>query len=143
MGVLLGERPGRTVKVHPHLGGEVIGLAPIAPLAGKHDVVPTVRCTAPRDGDDVIDGELRGNGDQAAVLAGVVVAKQQIAPVGPEHPARDVDVAEQAHDDHVLGDAPVLEGRRSADLRVRVQEGDPLLAQQHDQPPMADHVQRL
>ena len=91
----------------------------------------------------MVDRELGGNGGDTAVLAGVVVPEQQIATIGTEDPARNVNVAEQPDDDDVLRDAAVLQSGRRPHRGFGVEEGDPLLAQQHDQPPMADHVQRL
>ena len=81
--------------------------------------------------------------DEAAVLAGVVVAQQQVAPVGSEQPSRHVDGAQQADDHDALGQAPPGERLRGLQLGALVDECDPLLGQQDDQSPVTDHIERL
>jgi len=91
----------------------------------------------------VIDRELRGRHALAAVLAGTVVAQQQIAAVGPQQTPRDLDVGKQPDDDDVRAEATpghCLLDRLPGGV---VNEGDALLGQQDDQPPLTDDVQRL
>ena len=91
----------------------------------------------------MVDGELRGRHPLAAVLAGAIVAEEKVAPVGPQQAARDLDVRKQPDDDNVLTKATprhCLLDRLPGNI---VNEGDALLGQQDDQPPLTDHVQRL
>jgi hypothetical protein len=91
----------------------------------------------------VIDGELRGWHSLAAVLAGAIVAQEEVAPVRPQQAPGDLDVGQQPDDDNVLTKATpchCLLDRLPGNI---VNEGDALLGQQDDQPPLTDDVQRL
>src|SRR5437764_11827661 len=76
--VLLRERRGLAPQVQPDFLGQPIGLAPVALLAGDHDVLPAVGGAAPGDRLDVVYGELGGCPHVTAVLAGVVVTEQEV-----------------------------------------------------------------
>lgn len=91
----------------------------------------------------MIDRELRGRHRLAAVLAGPVVAQQEISSIGAQHAARDLDVGQEPDDDHVFTEAAA--GHRLFHSRpcLVIDEGHPLFGQQDDQPPLTDHVQRL
>ena len=91
----------------------------------------------------MVDGEVGGVAESTAVLAGVVVAKQQVATVWPEQPARDMDGAQQTDDHHALGQPPSGKRLGGRTLGLFVNKGNPLLGQEYDQPPVTDHVERL
>jgi hypothetical protein len=91
----------------------------------------------------VIDGELGRGHSLAAVLAGAVITEEQVAPVGAEHPAGDLDVGQEPDDDHVLTKATpfhCLLDRLPGNI---VNKGDALLGEQDHEPPLSDDVQRL
>ena len=91
----------------------------------------------------MIDRELRGRHALAAVLAGAIVAEEEVSPVGPQQAAGDLDVGEQPDDDNVLTKATprhCLLDRLPGSI---INEGDALFGQQDDQPPLTDHIQRL
>jgi len=50
----------------------------------------------------MIYGQLGGRHPLATVLAGAVVAEEQVAPVRPQEAARDLDVGKEPDDDNVL-----------------------------------------
>ncbi len=91
----------------------------------------------------MVDGELGSGADEAAVLAGLVVAKQQVATVGTEQTPRYMDGPEEADDDHALRQTPTTERLCGLSLGALVEKGDSLLAQQDDQPSVADDIERL
>ena len=91
----------------------------------------------------MIDGKLRGRHPLAAVLAHAIVPQQQVAPVGPEHPSRDLDIGKEPNDDHVRAEATPCHCLLDRLPRYVVNKGDALLGQQDDQPPLTDHIQRL
>jgi hypothetical protein len=76
-------------------------------------------------------------------LAAVVVPQEQVPPVGPEHPARNLDVGEQADDHHVLTQAATGHRLFHQLPGQVVHKRDPLLGQQDDQAPLANDVKRL
>ena len=91
----------------------------------------------------MIDGQLGGGHPLAAVLAGAVVTEEEVAAIGPQEAARDLDIGKEPNDDNVLTKATpchCLLDRLPGNL---VHEGDALLGQQDDQPPLTDDVQRL
>jgi hypothetical protein len=91
----------------------------------------------------VIDRKLGRGHPLAAVLARAIVAEEEVAPVGPQQASRNLDVGKQPDDDNVLPKATpchCLLDRLPGNV---VNEGDALLGQQDDQPPLTDHVQRL
>ena len=91
----------------------------------------------------MIDGELRGRHPLAAILAAAVVPEEKVTPVRPQQPARDLDVGKEPDNDNVLTKATpchCLLDRLPSNV---VDEGDALLGQQDDQPPLTDDVQRL
>ena len=91
----------------------------------------------------MIHGQLRGGHPLTAVLAGAVVAKEEVAAIRPQEAARDLNVGEESDDDNVLTKATAghcLLDRLPGNV---VNEGDALLGQQDDQPPLTDHIQRL
>ena len=67
----------------------------------------------------------------------------QVAPVRPEQSAGDLDIGEEPDDDDVLTKATPRHCLLDRLPRNVVDEGDALLGQQDDQPPLTDHVQRL
>jgi hypothetical protein len=86
---------------------------------------------------------LRGRHSFAAVLAHAIVPQEQVAPVGAEHPPRNLDIGEEPDDHDIRTKATpchCLLDRLPGSL---VNEGDALLGQQDDQPPLTDHIQRL
>jgi hypothetical protein len=91
----------------------------------------------------MIDRELRGRHPLAAVLALAIVPKKQIAPVRPQQAAGDLDVGKEANDDNVLTKATPRHCLLDRLPGIVVNEGDALLGQQDDQPPLTDHIQRL
>src|SRR6202521_2401270 len=58
--------------------------------------------TPTRGGNDVIDGELRGRHPFATVLAGAIVAKEEVAPVRPQQAPGGLDGGQEPDDDNVL-----------------------------------------
>jgi hypothetical protein len=76
-------------------------------------------------------------------LAAVVVPQEQVPPVGPEHPARNLDVGQQADDHHVLTQAATGHRLFHQLPGQVVHKRDPLLGQQDDQAPLANDVERL
>ena len=91
----------------------------------------------------MVDRELGGGHSLAAVLAGAVVAEQEVAAVRPEEAARDLDVGKEPNDDNIRTKATpchCLLDRLPGNL---VNEGDALLGQQDDQSPLTYDVQRL
>jgi len=91
----------------------------------------------------VVDRELGGGHPFAAVLAGAVVPKEEVAAVRPQQAARDLDVGQEPDDDNVRTKATpchCLLDRLPGNL---VNEGDALLGQQDDQPPLTYDVERL
>jgi len=88
----------------------------------------------------MIDRQLGGWHPLAAVLAGAIVAQEKVAAVRPQQAARDLNVGEQPDDDNVLTKATpchCLLDRLPGNV---VNEGDALLGQQDDQPPLTYDV---
>ena len=91
----------------------------------------------------MIHGQLGGGHPLAAVLASAVVTEEEVAAISPQEAARDLDIGKEPNDDNVLTKATpchCLLDRLPGNL---VHEGDALLGQQDDQPPLTDDVQRL
>src|SRR5258708_4056118 len=65
-------------QTHVRLVQELVALAHVARQAGADDVLPRGLATA-RDGDDVVERELRGRELPSAELAAVLVAKVDVA----------------------------------------------------------------
>src|SRR5436189_89814 len=94
----LGERPRWPNQPHACFTEQPVTFPPVTAPARDHLVLPAVRSSATRGGNDVIDRELRRRHALAAVLAATVVTQQQIAPVGPQQTPRDLDVGKQPAD---------------------------------------------
>ena len=141
--VLLRQRRRLAAQGQPNFLGPVVCLAPVALPAGDHHVLPAIRCAAPRHRDHMVDGELGGGAEAPAVLARVIVTKEQVAAVGTEQAARHVDGAQQADDDDTLGQSPPRECFCRGSFGRLVNERHPLLGQEYHQPPVTDHVERL
>src|SRR5207253_5313647 len=105
MGEFLSERPRRPNQPHARFTEQAVAFSPVATPAGDHLVLPAVRGTAPRRGDDMVDRQLRRRHAFATVLAGTVVAQQQITPVGAKQATGDLDVGELPDDDDVSDEA--------------------------------------
>jgi hypothetical protein len=73
----------------------------------------------------------------------VVVAEQQVAAVGPEQATRHVDGAQQADDDDTFREPASGKRLRSHTFGRRINKRHSLLGQEHHQPPVTDHVERL
>jgi len=91
----------------------------------------------------VVHGELRGRHRLVAVLAGTLVAKQQVPSVGPQHPAWNLDVRQQSNNHHVVPKTAPSDSLLDRLPRDVIDEGDALLGEQNDKPPLADDVKRL
>jgi hypothetical protein len=91
----------------------------------------------------VIDRQLGRWHRLVAVLACPVVAQQQVPAIGPQHPPRDLDVGEQPDHDHVISKATSSHCLLDCLPRIVIDEGDALLGEQDDEPPLSDDVKRL
>src|SRR4029077_11363838 len=83
-GKFLGKRARRPDQPHARLAQQTVALPPVAAPAGDHLVLPAVGGTPARGRNDVIDGELRRRHSLPAVLAGAIVAKEEVASVRPQ-----------------------------------------------------------
>ena len=84
----------------------------------------------------------RGHG-LPAVLTHAIVAEEKVTSVGAQHPAGDLDVGEEPDDNDILTKATAFDSQLDSLPSGVVYEGDALLGQQDDQPPLTDYVQRL
>ena len=64
-------------QTKPGIFGRAITLAIIAGAAARDEVIPT-RVPAPAPGNDVIKGQLLGSEYPGAILASVMIAKQDV-----------------------------------------------------------------
>jgi hypothetical protein len=143
MGEFLGQRPWRSMQPHSRLAQEPVALATIASPAGDDLILPAVGGAAAGGGHHVVNRELRRRHRLVAVLAGAVIPEQEVAPVGSQHPPRDLNIGEEADDDHVIAKAPPSHRLLDCLARLIVNESDALLGKQNDKPPLTDDIQRL
>ncbi len=84
-----------------------VALAPVAGPAAGDQILPRALPPA-RPGDDVVERQVTHA--LAAVLAGLVVAQQNVGARGPQRHARDTHVRQQLDDDRLIGaEAPRLD----------------------------------
>jgi hypothetical protein len=75
----------------------------------------------------VVDRKLGRWHRLVAVLTGAVIPKQKVAPVGPKHPSRDLDVGEQPDHHDIVSEATTRHGLFDGLARFIVKECDALL----------------
>jgi len=140
---LLGQGPRWPDQAHPGFTQQAISFPAIAAAAGDDLVLPAVGGPASRGGHHVVDGQLGARHCLVAVLARPVIAQQKVATVGPKHPSWDLDVGQEADDDHVVSEATPSHCLLDRPPRIVIDEGDALLGEQDDKPPLTDDVKRL
>jgi len=86
---------------------------------------------------------LGGGHRLVAILAGAIVAKQEVAAIGAQHPTRNLDIGEEANDHDIVSKATPSHGLLDRLPSIVIDEGDALLGEQDDQPPLTDDVKRL
>ena len=143
MGEFLGQGPRGAYQPHARFRQEPVPLAPVAAPAGDDLVLPASGRAAPRGRHHVVDREVRGRHAFPAVLTGILVPQEEVAPVRPQQAARDLDVGQQPHDDDFVAKLAPFDRLFYGMTGGSIDEADALLGEQNNQPPLTDDVQRL